>query len=119
MEPKNEPKSKTYWGQVRATEATIADEWPLIVSIDHFQSQTLAGTVTEVSRHAAAKHIVEQTARLASPEEAAAYRADQAKRKAEAEKAADIREAVEKIFPERRRVASEPVPAADAKGKKN
>ncbi len=65
---------KKYWEKVDAAAAEIADEWPLVVGIDDPSRGLSVGCPTQVSREDAAKMIVENRGRLATPEEIEAER---------------------------------------------
>lgn len=63
---------RVYYKNIREVEATITSELAVIVSRDT-QDGGKAGLVSEVPRYSAAKLVVENRARLATPEEARAY----------------------------------------------
>jgi hypothetical protein len=75
---------RQYYQKIRQTEASIADIYVVVVSIDTGDGG-VAGTATEVSRSNAARLIVDGKARLADPDEAKEYheRAEQARKAAE------------------------------------
>lgn len=81
-----------YFQKIREIEAAIMDIVAIIVSLKTPDGGK-AGAVTEVPAGVAAKMIVEGTARLAKPEEAKAFREQQA----EAKKAADQLAAANKV----------------------
>lgn len=56
-----------FWKRVKALTASIVEEWPYVVAPD--------GTVRQESREGAARLIVEQAWRLATPDEAKATQA--------------------------------------------
>ncbi len=68
---------KLYYQKVRNTEAEIAEAFPVVVSKET-QDGGKDGKYAEVTRAVAAKMIVEGTARLATADEAKAYRDAQA-----------------------------------------
>jgi len=63
---------RRYYQKIRETESKIADEYPLVVSLETVDGGK-GGIVTEVPRRLAAQKIVEGSARLASVEEKEAY----------------------------------------------
>jgi hypothetical protein len=67
---------KTYYQKIRDTEATIATTYAVVASLptDDGGKQ---GVTVEVPRHLAAKMVVEGSARLATEDEAAAFRLQQ------------------------------------------
>jgi hypothetical protein len=67
---------KAYYEKIHALEAKIGEEFPVIMSL------VREGVATEVTRFVAAKMVVEGTARLATPEEARAFRGKGSKPKA-------------------------------------
>jgi len=71
-----------YWQAVNKIEATLpAGETIFITSIDKpLMPGYQAGRTFECTRRNAAMRLVDQTHRLSTPEEIAAYRAEQAKR---------------------------------------
>lgn len=69
---------KDFYKKIREVEAGIGEAFPLIVSFSTTDGGK-AGVIAEVSRYSAARNIVEGKARLATPEESAAYRADVAR----------------------------------------
>ena len=80
---------QVYYQKIRETETSIADAFPLVVSMETADGGK-GGTKTEVARRLAAKLLVEGMVRLASKDEVKAYRdaAGEAKRVAEREVAA-------------------------------
>lgn len=64
--------SNRYWKQVDATADKIAEDWPHIVGVDDPSRGLTVGSPVQVSREEAAKAIVENRGRLATPEEIAA-----------------------------------------------
>jgi len=77
---------KQYFRKMREIEASLTDEFPLVVSLDTPDGGK-AGKLSEVSRQNAAKMIIEGRASLASEEAAKTYRARQAAAKEAADKA--------------------------------
>ena len=77
---------KVYYQKIRDNEADIKESFPIVVSLETADGGK-AGAFTEVPRAVAAKLMADGMARLASKEEAAAFRADRAK----AKKAAALR----------------------------
>lgn len=71
---------KEFYKTIREVERGIEEAFPLIVSLSTTNGGR-AGVITEVTRYAAARAIVEGHARLASPEEAGAYRAEAERRR--------------------------------------
>ena len=71
---------RLYYQKIRDLEATIAEEFPILVSHET-PDGGIAGTHTEVRKHLAAKMIVEGLGRLATPAEAKAFRDLQAEAK--------------------------------------
>lgn len=69
--------TRQYFRKLREIEATINDEFPLLVSLETADGGK-AGIVTEVSRGNAAKMLVEGRAKLAGEAEIAGHRACQA-----------------------------------------
>jgi hypothetical protein len=67
---------RNYFQKIKQIEATIAEIFPLIISLET-RDGGLAGTPTEVSRALAAKMIVDGLVRLAEPAEKQAYYARQ------------------------------------------
>lgn len=63
---------RLFYEKVRETETAIAEEFPVIVSKATGDGGK-DGTMTEVPRRLAAKMVVDGCARLATPEELAAY----------------------------------------------
>ena len=78
---------QVYYQKIRDMEAKIADEFPLVLSLETGDGGK-AGTKTEVPRRLAAKLLVEGLARLASKDEVKAYRETLAEAKRLAERAA-------------------------------
>jgi hypothetical protein len=76
-----------YYLKIRATETTITDAYPVVVSLATADGGK-AGVATEVTRGIAAKMIVEGEVRLATSAEAAAFRASEAAAKVAADQAA-------------------------------
>ena len=66
---------QVYYQKIREMETKIADEFPLVVSMETADGGK-GGTKTEVPRRLAAKLLVEGLARLASKDELKAYRED-------------------------------------------
>jgi hypothetical protein len=79
---------KLYFEKIRATEAEIAEEFPIVVSKET-EDGGKAGRYAEVTRAVAAKMITEKKARLATPEETRIYRDAQAEAKRIADQAAE------------------------------
>ena len=77
---------KQYFRKIRQVEASLADRYPIIVSLETPDGGK-AGLIAEVPRETAAKMIVEGRAVLASEEEKELYRTQQVAAKAAAEKA--------------------------------
>ena len=71
---------KLYYQKIRDTEAGIADAFPIVVS-QQTDDGGKAGSFAEVTRAVAAKMITEGTSRLATAQEAKAYRQDRAEAK--------------------------------------
>jgi hypothetical protein len=80
---------KMYYQKIRDWEAKIAEEFAVIVS-NETPDGGKPGEKTEVARRIAAKMIVEGLARLATPAEAAAFRALQAAAKEAADQLAAV-----------------------------
>ena len=78
---------RLYYQKIRDVESKIGEEFPLLVSNDTTDGGK-QGTQTEVPRRLAAKMLVEGLARLATPEEVAAYREFLAETQRVAEQAA-------------------------------
>ena len=76
-----------YYQKIRETETKIADEFPLVVSLETPDGGK-GGTKTEVPRRLAAKLLVEGQVRLATKDELKAYRESLAEAKRLAEQAA-------------------------------
>lgn len=79
---------KLYFEKIRDTESQIPETFPIVVSKDT-EDGGKAGRYTEVTRAIAAKMITENRVRLATPDEAKAYREAQAEARRQAEEAAD------------------------------
>jgi hypothetical protein len=79
---------KLYYQKIRDTQSKIQDEFPVVVSRETADGGK-EGTCSEVTRAIAAKMITEGVARLATPEEAKAYREAQAEAKRMADHAAE------------------------------
>src|SRR5215472_4640771 len=79
---------KLYFEKIRETELQITETFPIVVSKDT-EDGGKAGRYIEVTRAIAAKMITENRARLATPDEAKAYREAQAEARRQAEEAAD------------------------------
>jgi hypothetical protein len=77
---------RQYFKKIRDTEESIAEQFPLVVSVATSDGGQ-AGNITEVSRHEAAKAIAEGRATLASDEQKQAYLEREAARKQSADKA--------------------------------
>jgi hypothetical protein len=80
---------KLYYQKRRDTESKIPDAFPLIIS-QQTDDGGKAGSCAEVTRAVAAKMITEGTARLATPDEAKAYREAGAEAKRAADEAAVV-----------------------------
>jgi hypothetical protein len=80
---------KLYYQKIRDTESLIPDAFPLIVS-QPTDDGGKAGSLAEVTRAVAAKMIVESTARLATADEAKAYRDNRAAAKRLVDQAAEV-----------------------------
>jgi hypothetical protein len=78
---------QVYYQKIRDMETKIADEFPLVVSVETSDGGK-GGTKTEVPRRLAAKLLVEGQARLASKDELKAHREALAEAKRVAERAA-------------------------------
>jgi hypothetical protein len=76
-----------YYQKIREAEAKIADEFPLMVSVETPDGGK-CGTRTEVPRRLAAKLLVEGQARVASKDEARAHREALAEAQRSAERTA-------------------------------
>jgi Putative phage tail protein len=79
---------KLYFEKIRDTESQITETFPIVVSKDT-EDGGKAGRYTEVTRAIAAKMITENRARLATLDEAKAYREALAEAKRLAEDSAD------------------------------
>ena len=75
---------KIYYQKIREQRAAISDEFPIVVS-NETQDGGRRGTMTEVPRDLAAKLFVDGMARLASAEEAEAFRERQRRERKAAE----------------------------------
>ena len=69
---------KVYYQKIRDEQATITDPFPIVVSYDTADGGK-AGCFSEVPRDVAAKMVIDKIARLATSQEADAYRAEKAK----------------------------------------
>lgn len=78
---------QVYYQKIREIEKKLADEFPLMVSMEMADGGK-SGTKTEVPRRLAAKLLVEGQARLASKDEAKAHRDGLAEAMRMAERAA-------------------------------
>jgi len=80
---------RAYYQKIRDIESQIAEEFAVVVSLETADGGK-ADTLTEVSRGIAAKMVVDGFARIASPQQATDFRAQQAEasRAAEQEAAA-------------------------------
>ncbi len=83
---------KKYYERIREVRNTIDEEFPVVVSLETADGGK-AGRLTEVTGDVAARMVAEDRARLAGPEEAAAFR----QAKAEAKKAADQAAAASRV----------------------
>jgi hypothetical protein len=70
---------KAYYQKIHAQEATIGEDFPVVVSVAGDGRKE--GVPTEVTRAVAARMMVDGAARLATAEEAKAFRAAQAEAK--------------------------------------
>jgi hypothetical protein len=77
---------KQYFKKIKDTEASIQDEYPLIVSLETSDGGK-PGALVEVSRAQAAKAIAENRAVLATDEQKTAYYVQEALRRKTIEKA--------------------------------
>jgi hypothetical protein len=77
---------RQYFKKIRDTEASIEEQYPLIVSLETSDGGR-AGAFVEVSRREAAKALVESRAVLANNEQKKAYFEREAARRKSAEKA--------------------------------
>ena len=77
---------QVYYQKIREMETSIADAFPLVVSVETADGGK-SGTKTEVARRLAAKLLVEGMVRLASKDEVKAYREAVGEAKREAERA--------------------------------
>jgi len=68
---------RTYYQNIRDTEATIAAQYAVVVS-KATDAGGRSGVLVEVTRHVAAKMMVEGSAAMATAEQAAAFQAKQA-----------------------------------------
>jgi hypothetical protein len=78
---------QVYYRSIREMESKLADEFPLLVSVET-QDGGKVGTKTEVPRRLAAKLLIEGQARLATEEEVKGHREGLAEAKRVAERAA-------------------------------
>lgn len=79
---------KIYYQKIRSQQAEIGEEFPIVISKET-QDGGKEGRYSEVSRALAARMIVEGSARLATGDEAKAYRQAQAAAKKSADDAAE------------------------------
>jgi hypothetical protein len=79
---------RIYYGKIREQEAIIAEEFPIVVSLETTDGGK-EGIKAEVPKRIAAKMLVEGLVRLAGQEEAKAYRAAVAEAKRVAEQVAE------------------------------
>ena len=79
---------KLYYQKIRDTESEIPDAFPLVIS-HQTDDGGKGGRCAEVTRAVAAKMITEGTARLATADEAKAYREDRAEAKRMADQAVE------------------------------
>jgi hypothetical protein len=89
---------KVYYAKIRSLQATLAEEFPIVVSRETGDGGK-AGTLTEVSRALAAKLVVDRVAELASEEAAKAFRARQAEAKAKADQLAEANKVQLTVLP--------------------
>jgi hypothetical protein len=89
---------KLYYQKIRDTESKIPDVFPVIVS-QETDDGGKAGSYAEVTRAIAAKMINEGMARLATAEEAKAYRENRAEAKRMADQAAEVAKVQVTIVP--------------------
>ena len=66
-----------FWAQVRSESAQLPEPFYFLMSLEEPALGSRGGVITEVPKHIAARLIVEKTARLATPDEVAAYTASQ------------------------------------------
>ena len=78
---------QVYYQKIRDIETKVADEFPLVVSVETGDGGK-GGTKTEVPRRIAAKMMVEGLARLATKEESKSHREALAEARRAAERAA-------------------------------
>jgi molybdenum-dependent DNA-binding transcriptional regulator ModE len=78
---------KLYYQKIRDMESKITEAFPVVVSVETPDGGK-AGVLTEVTPGIAAKMLVEGAARLATAQEAKAFRAGQAEAKRAADEAA-------------------------------
>jgi|SRR5437879_5182748 len=78
---------RVYYQKIREAEGRVADEFPIVLSLETTDGGR-PGVLTEVSRRVAAKLLVDGQASLASRKEAEAFRASQADAKRTFEEAA-------------------------------
>ena len=73
------PDASVYFSAIQAEKARLDRAFPegylFITSLKNFAANSTAGTVSEVPTKTAAKHVVENTARVATPEEIADFKA--------------------------------------------
>jgi hypothetical protein len=81
---RNNVDLKVYYQKIRDNEANIAEPFPIVVSLETSDGGK-PGRLAEVPRAVAAKLMADGVVRLATKDEADAYRADQAKARQEAE----------------------------------
>ncbi len=67
---------KQYYRKLREIEATINEQYPLVVSVETSDGGK-AGVISEVPRAVAAKMVVEGSAALANPQQKEAYQQQQ------------------------------------------
>jgi hypothetical protein len=80
---------KLYYQKIRDTQANLSDVFPVVVS-QQTDDGGKAGSYAEVTRAVAAKLITEGASRLATPQEAKAYRDDRAEAKRLFDQAAEV-----------------------------
>ena len=78
---------RLYYQKIREKEASITEEFPVVVSRETGDGGK-EGTQTEVPRRLAAKMVVEGQARMATAEETAGYRERQAEARRQIEQSA-------------------------------
>src|ERR1051325_8191073 len=89
---------KIYYAKIRSLQATLAEEFPIVVSRETGDGGK-AGTLTEVARPLAAKLIVDRVAELASEEAAKAFRTRQAEAKAKADQLSEANKVQLTVLP--------------------